>query len=94
MPISLTMKLVKDDLPYNFCIRTKIDTDTVVSLSTEMSILLHVTKPASWLGTSYISVRTSPRVTTSLKMNGLVVSLSAETFLNTGQCYLVTKPST
>lgn len=59
--------------------RKRIDTYIVVSLSTKTSILIQVIKPATWLNDP--------------EMNGLVVSLIAETFLNTGPLYLVTKPS-
>ena len=62
----------------------KIDTYTVVSLSTETSVLFQVT-----IG----DVLFKHRVMTIQKMNGLAVSLNVETFLNTGQFCLVIKPS-
>ena len=45
------------------------------------------------IGNVLSKCRTSPKVMTNQKMNGLVVSLSAETFLNTGHFCLLTKPS-
>lgn len=59
----------------------RIDTDTMlVSLRTETLILVKVTEPATWMVTSRLSIRTNPEVIMIQKMNGPVVSLSAETF--------------